>query len=247
MAQQDGKADVIEELQRWAPERVQWTGSSADLVSDDAQRAHAVNPVEILVGMTKHGSFYMPKERTISISLNAEAVSVMRMHGYATDARSIAAMERMVGAGKVAQFWNEFSAASLRGTIAHELSHWMDDSLHGRHIARKSLRAMERGTPVDPRYAQMSQSPIELNAQVHAVRDMRDKLGDAFEDLTWRDLLVRKPSLAFNLVRVGSEAAYQDVMRRFVQRLHREGLLAAGLRRIPTWAQMQAYDQGATE
>jgi hypothetical protein len=242
-AQRVSKAELIGEASNWPLERVQWEGRSHDLQSEDAMRAHATNPVRILVGVTKGGSFYMPEKKIISISLNVHVMRIFEQFGYRADADTIKTIDSMVGA-QGEQFWKELSVESIRGTIAHELSHWMDDSLHHGHLRSRLAIAKERSGVVDTKFHSVGQEPFELNAQIHAVRDIQTQMGDAFDRLTWRDLLTQKTSLAANLVHVGSEAEYTDVMRRFVKRLNREGLLGSGLRRIPRWAVMKSYSRG---
>jgi hypothetical protein len=240
MAQKEGKAALIEAAEWWTPEKVQWDGSSGDLASEESRQADAVNRVKILVGVTRQGSFYQPERSTISISANDNVIRIFQNYGYKPDEKTIAEIDAFVGKKKEI-FWSELSEANLRGTIAHELTHWIDDSLHNRYIGKKLKRVRELGTNARTWYDKVTKDPMELNAQVHAVKEIRDKMGDTFDELTWKELLRRKTSLISNLAEVGSEKEYQDVMRRFVQRLNREGLLGAGLRRLPTLAQMLSY------
>ena len=83
---------------------------------------------------------------------------------------------------------------------------------------------------------------MEFNAQVHSLKAMRKQIGkQAFDRMSWIEMFTRKSSLASNFRGYRDEAEYEVAMKRFVKRLHREGLLGKKLKKIPSWKSMQVY------
>ena len=212
---------------------------SSKLRSRVAQQASKVSPVKVEVGLFSSGSYYSPAADVVRISLNDSAVHALKAGHFIPDV-----VIQMLG-GQAKAFWSEFSAEAIKGTIYHELAHWADDVLHGRFIAKGLKRAQEKGTGREAgfgRYAKVTHTPMEFNAQVHSLKAMRKQIGkQAFDRMSWIEMFTRKSSLASNFRGYRDEAEYEVAMKRFVKRLHREGLLGKKLKKIPSWKSMQVY------
>jgi len=218
--------------------------SSSELRSRAARKANKVNPIGIRLTIGSEGSYYKPAEKVIQISLNHNAYGLLRNTGY-----NQSAIKDIIGT-QYSRFVGEFDAENVKGTIAHELSHWLNDSLHGKAVARTLAVVREKGVEAaSGKFLTMRQHPIEIDAQVHAVREVRREMGKrAYDKLTWPDLFRKKNSLPGNFRDNRGQPLlpkqYNDTMKRLVKRLHREGLLGKGMKRLPTYAQMLGVLKG---
>jgi hypothetical protein len=83
-------------------------------------------------------------------------------------------------------------------------------------------------------------SPLEINAQIHAIKNIQRELGKkAFNKLTWRDLFIYKNSLIGNFSNFKNELEYDVMMKNFLLRLNREGILGKELRKVPGYPEMR--------
>ena len=213
-----------------------WKTNSSKLRSRVAKKAHKLKPVKIVVGLFGDGSYYMPEKSEISISLSTGGWELLRGAGYHLE------IAKMMVGHQAKRFAGEFGSKSIKGTIYHELSHWADDALHGFYITKKLDVAKEHGRPgqVKGKFSKSTHTPLELNAQVHAVKEIRRQIGKReFDKMMWRDLFQAKASIMANFMWFDDAADYMDTMKRFVKRLNREGLLGKKLRKIPSYQQMQ--------
>lgn len=224
---------------------------SESLRSRIAKRAHKENPISIFLGVDRGGSFYRPSDREVQATVNLSALGLVKdaLRSMPDDPSSY--LKSIVGS-QYERFCKEFDASNVKGTISHELSHWVSDSLHGRNISnvlsggiRRITAAAEKGDvlgvedSIRGKFPSMTQHPLELNAQVHAIKTIKREIGQRkFDNLTWADLFRLKPSLIGNL-RISpskflSSGQYSEMIRRFVKRLDREGLLGKRMRNFPS-------------
>ncbi len=228
-AMESGNAETMKKAFRGLKE---WYGSSSELKSRVAKKAHKINPVTIKTGMLWDGSLYDPRNKIIAISLNQGAYTILDTSGY--DAETVI---RRVAGNKGKMLMKEFWASNIKGTIYHELTHWADDSLHNRHIKNTIDRAREGGqTSLKGKFSDVNHTPFELDAQIHAIKAIRKSLGKrAFDKMDWDDLFKEKSSLQSNFRNFKDKRDYMSMMKRFIKRLNREGLLGKGLKKIPSY------------
>jgi hypothetical protein len=211
-----------------------WRGNSGDMVSRDSKKAHKVNPVDIRIGAYMDGSYYNPVGKVIQVSLHSGVIGHLQRNMYRVD------LVASILGSSFSWFQKELNAENVKGTIAHELAHWLDDSLHGMHITHKSKSDKEAGISIGAnKFSTVDQTPMEFEAQIHAIKTIRKQIGKrAFDKLTWGDLFHLKGSLMSNFSKAWdidlSSTAYEDAMKRFVKRLAREGLLGNGLKNYPS-------------
>jgi hypothetical protein len=219
-----------------------YTTDSSRLKTRVAKRAHKANPVEISIGAYSGGSYYAPESKLIVVSLSRPALRALHDANY-----SLKELKRFVG-HQYDFLIREFDAEGLKGTIYHELTHWVSDSLHNRHIAKLINVAKDaRGSEVLRRWRpSVGQTPMEIDAQVHAVKAIRQTMGKKdFDKITWEDLFKRKISILFNFGvtprGILPEKEWQKYFKIFVKRLHREGLIGKRMRDIPSYSDMKLW------
>jgi len=198
---------------------------SSELKSRDGRIAHDINPVRIRCGLLD-GSSYVPSLNLINISLNMNATGLMILNKVKTikDVEALMPME----ADLFERFKNEFSGKSIKGSIYHELAHWIDDSKHNFHITKGLKKSAEIGnTDNMKRDGSNLFTDYEIEAQVHAIKQLKREFNKSWDVLSWNDIIQFKPS--FNVIktelhRSGSKVQ-KNYHKRMVKRLNREKLL----------------------
>ena len=136
---------------------------TSELVSKDAKRGHELNPVRIRVGIFSDGNYYQPEKDYIQLSLHKEATYFyMKVEGDEEQLKPVLKNKYNV-------FMNEFSPLKVKGTISHELAHWLNDTLHNRNISnsKDKIQKLQIANKIDSSF-------IELDSQVHALKEKKD-------------------------------------------------------------------------
>lgn len=153
------------------------------LTSPDSVKAHEINPCDLAIN---YGSnFYHPERSLISVSVIGQAIDYV-LSDYGGDLnRAIASLSDIK---TVKYIKSDFSEERIKGSIHHELVHWIDDTLNNRHLSKTLNKAKElktkdfKGVPFDTHY-------IELQAQIHNIKQLYNKYKDIWNDLSFTDML----------------------------------------------------------
>lgn len=219
--------------------RVLKTFSSGQLSSETAQQAHKINPVKIKVyAVLPHGvsnSYNMlTKEIVLGLPLSIWEAMTFRLDH--------------IPHFQLAMLTNETSDIRMLSTIRHELTHWLDDSLHNQHLLKKftkfndDLKVIKQAdqdmvstrNAVDASYKKhitkgendIYLTPIEITPFVNQIAELKRRIGDKkYDKLTWVDIMTYMPSLSSLNRQHG--AKFRKVM---FTRMAREGLLTKNLR-----------------
>ena len=133
-------------------------------------------------------------------------------------------------------------------TIRHELTHWLDDSLHNQHLNKKFSRfnadlqkikqadgdIVSTRNAVDASYKKhvtkgeedIYLTPLEITPFVNQIQELKRRIGDKkYDKLTWADIMTYMPSLD------GLNRRYGAKFRKLMfTRMARENLLTKNLR-----------------
>ncbi len=189
--------------------------SSGELRSEDAKKAHTVNPVTIRGGAFSEGSYYCPTEKIIQVSLNVSAIRA-RNRSFSGDTARL--------------LQNEFTPERIKGTIYHELSHWVSDSLHNARVLRNFQRANELGSVAREFHGPINASPLEIDAQIHALKAFKAGHPE-WDTLTLRDVFFLAPSI-YSVWKTLPASHKDPWQRALVSRMSREGLLGKNMRQF---------------
>jgi predicted SprT family Zn-dependent metalloprotease len=216
---------------------------SSSLPSDLSKKAYSVNPVMIRIGVFRSGSAYNIKGKEIRLSLNRNAVLELGPSGLKNK-------EALV---KFPTIKSEFTEKSIRGTIAHELTHWISDSIRNSHL-KKTIADIDKAiNDLNKKFNKASNhehkkeaekklfdfqiaSLHEQDAYVHAIKEIkRSYTQEKWDKLRTEDLVNIKPSFfsVFNRFTAYPEEVYFAFYKRFFGRLAKEGLLGKNMRPIP--------------
>lgn len=204
--------------------------SSFELKTQDAKKAHKINPIQIrLNGVAGKGNFYNPVDKYISLQINDNALSVLNTSDF-----NFKKASNNVGDMKL-QWIDDISERRIKGTIYHELSHWIDDSLHNSHI-RKMVKksAQEHNKSVLLRGAKSTTSTYyEINAQIHAIKQMkRQTSSEIWDSWTWDELIHNSAALDTMMKLNKQSNDYIRWRKELLKRMNREKLLGKKMKYI---------------
>jgi hypothetical protein len=200
---------------------------SDELRSEDAVKAHDANPISIFIGFATGniGSHYNPKDKYLLASPTRSAFKVFYL-----------GEEDKLEASKRETLKKDLSLERLKYALAHELSHWISDSLHNKHIESIIDRANDLN---DAEYMKLKKQDVnmtyfEIDAIIHSIKEMKRRYSEEeWNNLTFRDIMLDYTALntVDNLLkeRYGLEVAL-IWQKNLFQRMHREGLLGKNMR-----------------
>ena len=226
--------------------------SSKELKSKTAKEAHEINPITIKVYL------FPPKGNRYLMKDSGALIEVGISDGFLEflTENNIQFMENK--AIHLQYMKNCITDVRIKSTIRHELTHWLDDSLHNMHLsnAAKGFRTLMRSGPSkdvqnfykkavahgedDPYLA-----PLEITAAVNQIAEVKRRIGEKkYNALTWADLIEMVPSLGNLNARLGAEWR-----KRMFSRLARENLIGTNLTKnlesslINTLRKIHDYDR----
>lgn len=205
------------------------TIDSSKLKSENAKKAHSINPVKIhiyLVGPPSMSNSYNVQTKEINICLPYSVAEAM--------------MDRIdtVPQYQLPMLQNEVSMLKHKTTIRHELTHWMDDSLHSLYLTKALFRAHDLvkvnknaavkyyNDAVKHGFDDIYMSPIEITPMVNQIAELKRRIGDKkYDTLTWMQVMTMLPSLEMLNRKHGAE--WRKIM---FTRLARENLIGKKFR-----------------
>jgi hypothetical protein len=187
------------------------------LKDDESLVANENNKCNILINYGRN--FYRPSTNLISLSVDGGAKDyVMRFDGNIKDAAYA-----LDSPSQINNLPREFTEEKIKGSIHHELAHWIDDTMNNRHIRKRLDKAMELnnsnlgGIPV-------TASKMEIQGQIHNVKQLKNKYENNWDNLTFVEMLRLSPAL--NTVYRGLPYKFKvKWIRDLKTRMYREGLL----------------------
>ena len=211
-----------------------WDGSipnkihinSQELSSNDAKKAHAINPITIHRAFG-HGNAYQPIKHIITLDVNSNALDVFSNYGVNGNLEKA---KNLVG--NRGELWlDDISEKRIKGTIYHELSHWLDDTFHNNHLLRMVKKAHEDSSAVNQGGKTSTSSKYEINAQIHAIKEMKRHFKKSeWDAMTWDDLVAKSAALD-TMSNLNKEANdYKHWRKELLKRMAREKLLGKNMK-----------------
>lgn len=203
---------------------------SGKLKEEECKAAHALHPIMIFCGISPTGgSYYQIGGNHIWISLQKDVIQMTQR----------AATKGVPAWGTVPQrlrksFKAELTEGRLKATIYHELSHWLNDTLHNYNITNIVNLAMELGNPSMKMLGKktVDMTHFEIDAQIHGIKQIKRTYKDEWDSYTFDDILDLYPSL-----RATADSVYnygKDVLgiwaKAILKRMAREKLLGKSMR-----------------
>lgn len=194
---------------------------SSELRDKQCKIAHELNPIYIFFSTTADSSHYNPINKTIIILVQEDTINFSIRQRKGEDFGLKAPMIDMIS--------NERRHIKILKTIAHELSHWIDDSINNRHLEKKALIGGTKHTVRESGLADINHHYIEINSQIAGVKATRNKLGKKiWNNITLKKLFTIDVTLGSILTDRNKLISEKDVKKwliKLIRRTDREGIL----------------------
>lgn len=166
------------------------------------------------------GAKYVPKEYKVLVSIHLEAVLLLINHDY-----DFGKLENVIPSESFESFKSEFTEEKIKGSIHHELAHFYDNVMHGKHIENW----------IDKRYKRykkdINTTKFEIEGIIHTIKQFKKKFDD-WDYITFDEMIQKIPSLSEISRKLKNEKPLEREywMRKIKQRMAREGLLGNEMR-----------------
>lgn len=193
---------------------------SSILETSDSKRAHKLNPVQIITNNEKYSltNFYKPSESIIGIGVNKQVKDLIKRNG------SIEKVLEFLPDYQRESFKSEITEYRIKGSIHHELLHWLDDTFHNKHIEKYLKRVEEIGEfPSD-----MNAKYIEIQAQMGNIKELKNMFFEKWDEISFKEMINLSPSLKI-ISRNLSEEERKKWIRKLKKRMYRENLLGKNM------------------
>jgi valyl-tRNA synthetase len=200
--------------------------STGILQSKEARKAHKMNPMRI---STSHHNSYDPTTRVLSVAINRNVLDLLRScdMSYSKSLKFLTQHHP----GQVRMFTADITPARIKGSIYHELSHWLDDTFHNRHISKTVNLAQELGASALRQGEQyVGLTKYEINAQIHAIKQLKRNNNKIWNTLSFDQMV----DLSAALQTVEGALSTDDKKRwkqMILRRMAREGLLGDSMKK----------------
>lgn len=241
---------------------------SDKFISKDSRLAHKINPIEVICGFifgNQGGSVYKPL-KTLSknyedfnsyplyVLLNREVLRDYIENGYSWENY----FDKGINLFKIQEYKFNISEVGIKETIAHELSHWIDDTKHGRFLLKRAidieeiknnelLLDKEKNLLITKIKKQGKQHPYmidtEINAIIHSVKILKNKKKNEYDSMALSDLFANTAiySLAQDVHNKAGREGYYKWQKQIITRLSREGLLGKNMKNFVVFESVQEY------
>jgi len=197
------------------------------------QKLDKLNPVLINIETLGHGNAYNPISGNIYIKmsgffdaikytpLNLKTSRFNRAVDYFTDT---------IPKSQQVEFKNDYLGNKLKNSIAHELNHWADDTLHNSHILNRLQHAHEFNQPLVAPGVSVATTDFEMDSQVHQIKQMKRTIPKKIWDsLTFDEMIKYDNSLSRAIIPSLSRSEYPIWRKKMLKRLARENLLGKNM------------------
>jgi hypothetical protein len=194
--------------------------NSIILKSPDCIKANEKNPC--IIEVNNGSNYYSPTKKIISISVSSNASDFVKNEGG-----DIKLATKFLNQQQQQSLLKEFTEERIKGSIHHELAHWIDDTLHNRHITKRINKATEIGSR-DLGGIPVNATKMEIQGQIHNVKQLYNKHNKIWDELSFNEMLNLSPSLILISNQLKNNYKKQWV-RDLKTRMHREGLLGKNM------------------
>jgi hypothetical protein len=195
--------------------------STKMLRSEDAIKAHALNPSHITINGF-NGAAYYPRTNSISLGINRLALDFIKKYN-----RSLEDAMSVLSPSQKKSIKLDISPQTVKGTIYHELAHWVEDSNY-RNVEMHLIR--QQNTPYSKRKSDYN-TPVEINAIIHQIVLLKNEFSTEWDNLTFREMLDKDRFLS-TIEKYLKPEEYSKWCRTIATRMAREGLLGKNMRDI---------------
>lgn len=159
------------------------------LQTRDAIKANEMNPCDIIINNGLNG--YQPSTQKIFISINDRAKNIVLGYGHGNIE---IATQQLPKEQQRIYFPREFTPEKIKGSIHHELAHWIDDTFNKGHILKRLNKQAELGVR-NSKNILVNMTKTEIQGQIHNVKQLYNKYKEIWDDLSFMDMIEMSPPL----------------------------------------------------
>ena len=214
--------EEVEQTRRINGDTFEQTDTDTSILKNElCVKAHAMNPCTIVVN--KASNHYNPNKKLISIAISLQGANyVINEFGGDLD-RAIEEMDPR----QAVTMKKEFTEAKIKGSIHHELVHWLDDTFNNQHIKKridKNIKLHNAGEALPFNSVTVNAHYMEIQAQIHNIKQLYNKHSDEWDTLSFEDMIYLSPTLT-NTYRSLPYSLKIEWVKKIKMRMFREGLL----------------------
>jgi hypothetical protein len=204
---------------------------SSELRGEDCIKAHKINPITIYRNILDKGqSRYNTEENYISLKINMDAFNLVINSGF-----DYKELKNKISPNKYKSLIEETTESRVTSTIHHELSHWLNDSLHGRNLKKLSDLATQLD---DEDILKLKQKDVnlthfEIDAQTHAIKNLKNQKKKIWDTMPIDDVFYGYTQLrwiAKDVLKKYGKDVLEIWEKNLLKRMHREGLLGKNMK-----------------
>ena len=191
------------------------------LLSEPSVIAHEINPcIIILFGRL---NAYEPSKSIIYMTISQNAINHLLNYGGNYEI----AYNNLHDEDKP-RFETDLSEARIKGSIHHELTHWIDDTMNNQHIDKFIKNKQGQSAKENNVLKYINTHYLERQAQIHNIKQLHRYYKDVWDKMTFSEMLSKNPLFFF-------VETLPDDMRTIwkkatLKRMNREGLLGKNMR-----------------
>ena len=133
---------------------------------------------------------YQPSKSNIYISVNENAKNLVL--GFDGDIQE--ASKYIEEGFRRTNFLREFVPEKIKGSIHHELAHWIDDTFNRGHILKRLNKQVELGTR-NLKNIPVNMTKMEIQGQIHNVKQLYNKYKEIWDELSFMQMVKMSPPL----------------------------------------------------
>ena len=198
---------------------------SEELKSSECQTAHKFNPIDIYLGTFEIGSFYTGNTGMKGFILVSASYSAFQALEEMPYKELLKITQRNIGN----EIRLDISEPTIKSSIAHELSHWLNDSIHNEFITKLIKLSRDNDNPdiLKLKNLDVNLTYFELDAQIHSIKQLKRDYIDDWNNINLYDLIRLSPSLTkiYNDIKKYGESIIKIWQTNLIKRMNREGLL----------------------
>ena len=175
----------------------------------------------------------------INLSFNLSLFRILKsaiIENKLTGVGSFRDIKPFVEEGIYKRILEEFTKLTLQTSLAHELSHWLDDINHQNHIeiAIKKYNRGDTDTLYNAKF--IDAHYMEINAQVHALQDLKQRIGTSkWNKINIYQAIYRIPTLnaLYRYLKSLEDNSEKKWLHSILKRLAREKILGKNMNTVP--------------
>jgi hypothetical protein len=184
-------------------------------------KANEINPCKILINFDNN--IYNPNTKTISITASKRALEFIKDNNNDFDK----ALDNLEW-DDVKKIKSDLSEEKIKGSIHHELTHWLDDTFNNNRIKRAVDKFIKKNKKVGRNNIPIDADTLEIQAQIHNIHQLKRKYQDVWDNLTFNEMM--NMSVTIRVVYNNLPLKYRNRwVRDLKTRMYREGLLGKNM------------------